>query len=117
MWKDSVVGCLTAVALQVWPYVYEAEMGELPDELKAPCCAEFMVVRERILAHPRSFYVHLRDWVIESELGRYRSGRIFEYMWHVIFGEPHVIEAVPECKLLYCDDDMGGLTDDALPKF
>lgn len=26
-------------------------------------------------------------------------------MWHVIFGEPPVIEAVPECVLLYCDED------------
>ena len=91
---------------QVWPEVYEAELGELPAELKAPCCAEFMVARERVLAHPRSFYLHLRDWIVETELGRYRSGRVFEYMWHVIFGEPHVIEAVPECSLLFCDADV-----------
>ena len=65
-----------------------------------------MVARERILAHSKEFYIHLRDWIVETELGRYRSGRVFEYMWHVIFGESHVIEAVAECDLLFCNDDL-----------
>ena len=38
----------------------------------------------------RDFYVHLRDWLVETELERYRSGRVFEYMWPVLFGEPPV---------------------------
>ena len=58
-----------------------------------------------MLVHPKSFYVQMRDWIIETELGRYRSGRVFEYMWHVIFGEPEVVQAVPECVLLYCADE------------
>ena len=57
---------------QVWNQTFAAEIGPLPSELKAPCCAEFMVVRERILNHPREFYIHLRDWVLETEIGRYR---------------------------------------------
>lgn len=38
----------------------------------------------------RDFYVHLRNWLVETELERYRSGRVFEYMWPVLFGEPPV---------------------------
>ena len=48
----------------------------------------------------RDFYVHLRDWLVETELERYRSGRVFEYMWPVLFGEPAVqapAEARPQC--------------------
>lgn len=93
-----------AFGLQVWSELYEDELGELPEELSAPCCAEFIVSRERILAHSKDFYVHMRDWIMETELGRYRSGRVFEYMWHVIFGEGHVLPAVPECVLLHCDE-------------
>ena len=92
--------------MQVWPDVFQAEFGDVPEQLHAPCCAEFMVSKDRILAHSKEFYIHLRDWIVETELGRYRSGRVFEYMWHVIFGEEYVIEAVAECDLLHCVDDF-----------
>jgi hypothetical protein len=55
---------------QVWPQMYEEELGPPPPILAAPCCAEFMVSRDRILAHPKSFYVHLRDWIAETEVSR-----------------------------------------------
>lgn len=92
-------------SLQVWPELFASELGEVPTDLSAPCCAEFIVNRDRVLAHPKSFYVSMRDWIIETELGRYRSGRVFEYMWHVIFGEADVIQAVAECVLLHCDNE------------
>lgn len=38
-------------------------------------------------------------------MNSYRAGRMMEYTWHMIFGEPPMIEAVPECELLYCDED------------
>lgn len=50
----------------------------------------------------REFYVGLRDWIVDTELDRYRSGRVFEYMWAVMFGEPAVTEPVEECDLLHC---------------
>lgn len=57
----------------------------------------------------RDFYVHLRDWLVETELERYRSGRVFEYMWPVLFGEPPVqapAEARPQCSSLLHKDCM-----------
>lgn len=47
----------------------------------------------------------MRDWIVETELDRYRSGRIFEYMWPVMFGEPALMEPIEECDLLYCTDE------------
>jgi hypothetical protein len=35
-------------------------------------------------------------------LRRFHEGRAFEYLWHVIFGEPPVIKAVPHCSLYIC---------------
>ncbi|KAK9808172.1 hypothetical protein WJX73_005073 [Symbiochloris irregularis] len=96
-WADSVE------LEQVWNQTFAAEMGAIPKELHAPCCAEFIVARKRILAHPLAFYVHLRNWIQHTELDRYRSGRVFEYMWHHMFGEPAVIQPVPECELLICE--------------
>ena len=54
----------------------------------------------------REFYEHLRDWIVETELDRYRSGRIFEYMWAIMFGEPSLSEPLEECDLLYCNDEV-----------
>ena len=42
--------CLPA---QVWDQVYAQELGPLPPAIHSPCCAEFVVSRDRILAHPR----------------------------------------------------------------
>jgi hypothetical protein len=50
----------------------------------------------------RKFYEKLRDWIVETEFDRYRSGRIFEYIWPVMFGEPAVTEPIEECDLLHC---------------
>lgn len=53
----------------------------------------------------REFYEHLRDWILETEIGSYRCGRLFEYMWPLIFGEPAVTYPVEECDLLHCTAD------------
>lgn len=39
-----------------WPSLFEAELGSLPEELTSPCCGQFAVSRQRVLAHPKSFY-------------------------------------------------------------
>ena len=54
----------------------------------------------------RELYEHLRNWIIETELDRYRSGRVFEYMWAVMFGAPPVSEPIEECDLLFCTDEV-----------
>ena len=35
----------------------------------------------RIWRACRAFYVHLRDWIIATELDWTDSGRVFEHMW------------------------------------
>ncbi|CAL8463939.1 g3474 [Coccomyxa elongata] len=98
-WIDSVE--LT----EVWDQTFEQELGPMPHTIHGPCCAEFIVSRERIEAHPREFYVGLRDWIVDTELDRYRSGRVFEYMWAIMFGEPAVTEPIEECDLLHCSEE------------
>lgn len=34
----------------------------------------------------------------------FHRGRAFEYIWHIIFGEPAVIGAVSECVLYKCTE-------------
>ena len=45
---------------------FEAELGRMPPVLHGPCCAEFLVKRERVLAHPRHVPWH---FVLNSSPG------------------------------------------------
>jgi hypothetical protein len=73
----------------------------VPQVLAQPCCAQFAVSRERILAVPKARFVFYRDWILRTELSDYISGRIWEYLWHVIFTGEHVV--CPEVHVCFCD--------------
>lgn len=73
----------------------------IPDVLAQPCCAQFAVSRDRVLAIPRSRFVFYRDWVLRTELSDFISGRIWEYLWHVVFTGQNVVCA--EEHVCFCD--------------
>ncbi|KAH7136137.1 hypothetical protein B0J11DRAFT_576681 [Dendryphion nanum] len=58
----------------------------VPDVVGAHCSSQFAVSRDRIHAQPRMFYEKIRSWIVETELDDQISGRVIEYMWHMIFG-------------------------------
>lgn len=55
---------------------------ELPSAVAVHCGAQFGVTRERILKRPRDDFIWYRQWLWETKLPDYLSGRIFEYSWH-----------------------------------
>lgn len=61
-------------------------VGGAPGLVGAACCAQFVVSGERVRRRPRSDYVRFRDWVLETEKPDRESGRVMEFLWHVIFG-------------------------------
>ncbi|KAL2870014.1 DUF3431 domain-containing protein [Aspergillus lucknowensis] len=73
----------------------------IPDVLAQPCCAQFAVSRERVQSIPRSRFVFYRDWVLRTELSDYISGRIWEYLWHVVFTGQNVV--CPKEHVCFCD--------------
>lgn len=86
----------------VWGELFVKPLGPLPEYVHAPCCAEFLASKERIRSRPLSFYQTCLAWVEEASSDRYWAGRIFEYVWHMIFGEPAMYYAPGKCELLYC---------------
>ncbi|PTU21207.1 hypothetical protein P175DRAFT_0416648, partial [Aspergillus ochraceoroseus IBT 24754] len=76
----------------VWKLFFNTTV--IPEVVAAPCCAQFAVSREQVLKRPLSSYQLYHQWVMETDLDDEVSGRVMEYMWHVIFGR----EAV------YCPD-------------
>lgn len=88
-------------AQESFPTAQEGERFH-SDQLRVwtPCCAQFAVSRERIYKRPLDDYVQIRQWIIDTDKDDAKSGRVMEYLWHIIFGK----EAVhcPDPETCYC---------------
>ena len=76
---------------EVWKDVFAGTSEEEEEQLAptlvgAACCAQFAVSRDRVLARPLGDYERFREWVVETEKSDAKSGRVLEFLWHVIFG-------------------------------
>ena len=80
---------------EVWSVFFGDGSGNgtampLPQVIAAPCCSQFAVSRDQVWARPLSDYQRFHRWVVETELDDETSGRVMEYMWHIIFGRDPV---------------------------
>lgn len=75
--------------LEVWHHFFGAE-SNVPEAIAQPCCAQFAVSREQVLKRPLEDYEKYHEWLMETPMSDGSSGRIFEYLWHVIFGKEAV---------------------------
>lgn len=57
----------------------------LPQRIGAACCAQFAVSRDQVLKRPLEDYIQFRDWVMRTDSNDRISGRVMEYLWHIIF--------------------------------
>jgi hypothetical protein len=71
------------------------------DAVRAQCCAQFVVARDRVWQHSRDEYIALRQWLLDgsSDSGTDKplqssnvaprddrvAGRILSYVWHILF--------------------------------
>ena len=88
IWMDVFEGTSTP-PLNVSSQTQVEEVGvryAKPVEIGAACCAQFAVSREQVWKRPRSDYVRFRQWILDTELSDASSGRVMEFMWHIIFG-------------------------------
>jgi hypothetical protein len=86
------------------------------DAVRAQCCAQFAVARDRVWQHSRDEYVALRQWLLDgsSDSGTNKhlqrhsgnaaprddhvAGRILSYVWHILFiqqGESNAQNSLP----------------------
>ena len=73
----------------------------IPQVLAVPCCAQFALSRDRIRTIPLAKFVFYRDWLLHTELSDYISGRIWEYLWQVVFTGQNTF--CPSQHVCYCD--------------
>ncbi|EEQ90995.1 uncharacterized protein BDCG_06115 [Blastomyces dermatitidis ER-3] len=72
----------------------------LPGEVAVGCCAQFGVTARAIRENPLQRYEELRQWLLDTQLSDQISGRVMEYMWHVLFGQP--ARHCPDPQQCYC---------------
>ncbi|KAI0127626.1 hypothetical protein BJ170DRAFT_381067 [Xylariales sp. AK1849] len=63
------------------------ENEAVPPKIAAPCCAQFAASRGAIQARTLEWWVRMRQWLIDTPLRSYNSGRLLEYTWHIWLGE------------------------------
>ena len=87
------------------------------DTVRAQCCAQFVVARDRLWQHSRAEYVALRQWLLDGSSDSAPrddliAGRILSYVWHILFmpqGESNEVDlerlnsmACPHANECYC---------------
>ena len=88
-----------AFTLDVWKEVHPRLPP--PAAISQPCCAQFAVSRDAIRSNPKSEYVRLRDWLLNTKLEDKYSGRVMEYSWQILF--TGLAEVCPEMNACYCE--------------
>jgi len=76
---------------------------QVPSTVGAPCCAQFAVSRAQIQRTPLLRYELARQWLWDTApaLPASVSGRVMEYLWHILFG----MDAVncPDTEVCFCE--------------
>lgn len=63
---------------------------DVPQVIATQCCAQFAVSRYQVLKRDRVEYMRFATWLMDTSYNDFTSGRVFEYLWHVIFGREPV---------------------------
>ncbi|GAB4820345.1 hypothetical protein N2152v2_007391 [Parachlorella kessleri] len=85
----------------MWSKVLEKHgLGPVPDWVASPCCAELLVPKEAIMRWPIELYMDLRQWLLDTDYSDYTTSRVFEYTWHVLWGNNGTVNCPDEvmCK-------------------
>ncbi|KAH0365836.1 hypothetical protein KCU65_g5805, partial [Aureobasidium melanogenum] len=86
----------------VWKEIFGN--NDVPEVIGHTCCAQFAVSRDQVRKRPLEFYIGAMKWLHETPLDDATSGRIFEHIWHIIFGKDPI-----DCPdLAQCYHDVYG---------
>jgi hypothetical protein len=102
------------------------------DAVRAQCCAQFIVARDRVWQHSRDEYVALRQWLLDgsSDSGTDKhlqssnvaprddrvAGRILSYVWHILFIRQDESNAQDSSPDVYSGVDLERLNTLACPR-
>lgn len=90
---------------------------DVPRVVGVACCGQFAVSKSQVRSRPKSSYERFQRWLPETPLDDSDSGRVLEYMWHIIWsvtvvvsilygpagGGPAHVCSCPDLETCYCD--------------
>ena len=92
---------------ELWNLLFRPYLNRnIPNHILHDCCAQFIVSRERILNLPKEAYEKWYNYILyEDPLddNSFKLGIIFEYLWHIIFGEPDIVTKQENLKRFSCN--------------
>ncbi|KIW91936.1 uncharacterized protein Z519_06918 [Cladophialophora bantiana CBS 173.52] len=84
-----------------WPYMFGDNQSTIPEIIAQPCCSQFAVSRAQVMKRNKEDYQRYRQWLLDTPVDDATSGRVFEYLWHVIFGRDAVY--CPPLQECWCE--------------
>ncbi|KAI9739291.1 MAG: hypothetical protein M1834_007504 [Cirrosporium novae-zelandiae] len=75
---------------QAWEFMFNGTLGDVPGQVGVSCCSQFAVSKKQILSRPVEDYERYRQWLLDTVADDETSGRVLEYLWHIIFGKSAV---------------------------
>lgn len=75
---------------EAWPYMFGGNQSDIPRQIGQACCSQFAVSKTQVLNRSKADYEHYRQWLLDTPVSDAVSGRVFEYLWHVMFGREPV---------------------------
>ena len=96
--KPSQMDIVSSLYASAFPIFFPST--PIPTQVGHPMSAQFAVTRSVILARPKETYIRIRQWLIDVDEEDAVTGRVMEYMWHVLFGQDAV--SCPDPKTCYC---------------
>ena len=87
----------------MWMNLFQQKLGPAPNFTEFYCCAAFAVTRKIIQKYPKSFYENIYNYTmsIKEEIFGLTGGML-EGIWHVMFGQPHIVNTFTMCELFHC---------------
>ena len=91
---------LEHIFARVCKEIFGAE-AEVPERIGTPCCAQFAVTRSDVQQRTKAEWEGYREWLFNTDENDETSGRVFELLWHILFGrEPVMCKEFVAC---YCE--------------
>lgn len=92
---------------ELWPHLFEPFLKRpAPTYLLHDCCAQFIVTRDRIRRLPKRAYEKWYNYIMHEDPNNddgYIISVVFEYIWHIIFGEPDIVTRDEYKQQFACD--------------
>ena len=82
--RNNAMRVVESNMVQAWEYIFPGT--SVPEQIGAACCAQFAVTKQQIRNRPFEDYERVFQWLMESPLDDAISGRVLEYLWHILFG-------------------------------